>query len=111
MHAYIHAYIHTYILYVTGLCRLQQRLGFYRQHTSQTSFCSNSAARFLCLRVLKKTVASALERNDVDRRTYVCLHPEGNNTILNRRASDGPEFRSATETYCKCSGRNYTRSM
>ena len=73
-------------LYVRGLCSLHQCFGPYRHHKSETSFCSKSAPRYIFVRVIKKTVASAFGRNDVDPQTYVCLHWKLNNTILNRRA-------------------------
>ena len=68
-------------LYVKGLCRLHQRLGPYRHHTSETSFCSNSSPRYVLIQVMQKTVASAFATNAVDPQTYVCLHSELNNTI------------------------------
>ena len=73
-------------LYVRGLRRLHIRFGPYRHHTSETSFCSNSAPQYVFVQVMKKTMASAFATNGVDPHTYVCLHSELNNTILNRRA-------------------------
>ena len=96
-------------LYVRGLCRLHQRFGPYRLHTSETSFCSNSAPRYVCVHVMKKTLKSTFATNAADSQTYVCLHSEFNNTTLNRRALRRAGVSQPTEELLR--GRNYTRSM
>ena len=71
------------------------------------------SARHLFVRVIKETVALALGRDDVDPRTGPTFVYTRNETTRYgiEGLLDGPEFRSATKKYCKCSGRNYTRSM
>ena len=55
-------------------------------HVADFCLLKLCSARHLLVRVIKETVASEIRRSDVDHRTYVCVHSEGNNTICCRRA-------------------------
>ena len=54
-----------------GLCRLHQRLGPYRHHTSQTSFCANSARSMQELEAFRHVAASIPTENGTQMETCI----------------------------------------
>ena len=104
VHAYIHTYKHEYISTVrhthihacmhTYMHTVRERFvpspptprTLQTPHVADFCLLKLCSARHLLVRVIKETVASEIRRSDVDHRTYVCVHSEGNNTICCRRA-------------------------
>ena len=67
----IHTYLHTCILYVRGLCHVHLRLGPYRHHTSQTSFCSNSVRHMQELEAFRHAAACIPTENETQMETCI----------------------------------------
>ena len=84
IHTYMHAYMHTVRERFVPSPPTPRTL--QTPHVADFCLLKLCSARHLLVRVIKETVASEIRRSDVDHRTYVCVHSEGNNTICCRRA-------------------------